>query len=147
MYQSSIFGRFARWTAQATGRPSAFGLALAGIVVWAALGPIFRFSDTWQLVVNTATTVITFLMVFVIQNSQNRDSQSLQIKIDELIRALEGPHNALLDLEELDEVDLIRIRRHYADLAKQARSNLLQGLADTGVIPLDLDDTDAAPKR
>lgn len=147
MQKGTIFGRFARWTSRTAGRPKTFSLAVCGILFWAALGPIFHYSDTWQLVVNTATTIITFLMVFVIQNSQNRDTQSLQIKIDELIRALEGPHNALLDLEELEESDLNRIREHYGTLAKAARENLARGLADTGVIEVALNETNSKRRR
>src|SRR5437667_5950455 len=97
------FQRFARASARAAGRPLAFGLALASIIVWALLGPLFHFSDTWQLVINTATTIITFLMVFLIQNTQNRDSEAMQLKLDELIRATGGCHNAVLDIEELSE--------------------------------------------
>ena len=131
MKSSSWFANFAKATSRATGRPSAFLLAGAVIVVWAITGPIFRFSDTWQLVINTGTTVVTFLMVFLIQNSQNRDSEALQVKLDELIRAIEGAHNALLDLEELEEDELDRIRAPYSKLAKSAREALRQGKADT----------------
>jgi low affinity Fe/Cu permease len=99
--------------------------------VWALTGPIFGFSDTWQLVINTGTTIVTFLMVFLIQNTQNRDSEAIQVKLDELIRAIEGAHNALLDLEELEEKDLDRIRKNYAKLAKQARADLKKGKFDT----------------
>lgn len=98
--------------------------ALGIILLWAITGPIFHFSDTWQLVINTSTTIITFLMVFLIQNTQNRDTEALQIKMDELIRAVENAHNALLDLEELDEDELDRIRKDYLDLAKKAREGL-----------------------
>ena len=104
-----------------SGRPMTFALAVAVITVWAITGPIFGFSDTWQLVINTGTTIVTFLMVFLIQNTQNRDTEALQIKLDELIRAVTGAHNALLDLEEMDEKDLDRIRDAYEELAAEAR--------------------------
>jgi len=113
------------------GRPVSFILALLIIIVWASTGWFFHFSDTWQLVINTGTTIITFLMVFLIQNSQNRDSQAMQLKLDELIRAVEGAHNALLNLEELTENDLDRIRMRYIDLAKKAREELQKGGIDT----------------
>jgi low affinity Fe/Cu permease len=117
----SFFTKFAKWTAKMSGRPMTFALALAVIIVWAISGPIFGFSDTWQLVINTGTTIVTFLMVFLIQNTQNRDTEALQIKLDELIRAETGAHNALLDLEEMDEKDLDRIRDAYEKLAAEAR--------------------------
>jgi low affinity Fe/Cu permease len=98
-----------------------FMIALGIIVAWAATGPLFHFSDTWQLVINTGTTIITFLMVFLIQNTQNRDTEALQIKLDELIRSLEAAHNDLLDLEELDDEELELIRKDYLQLAKAAR--------------------------
>jgi low affinity Fe/Cu permease len=114
-----------------TGRPATFALALAVILVWAVTGPLFKFSDTWQLVINTGTTIVTFLMVFLIQNTQNRDSEAMQVKLDELIRAMTGAHNALLDLEELEERDLDRIRANYERLAQQARAKLGEGQIDT----------------
>jgi low affinity Fe/Cu permease len=129
---NSWFSIFAKKAARASGRPSAFLCAAGLIVVWLVTGPLFGYSDTWQLVINTGTTVITFLMVFLIQNTQNRDSEAMQIKIDELIRVVEGAHNALLDLEELEEKDLDRIRKSYSDLAKKARARLREGVADTG---------------
>ena len=98
--------------------------------VWLVSGPIFHFSDTWQLVINTATTVITFLMVFLIQNTQNRDTEAIQIKLDELIRSTRGAHNALLDLEELDDECLEEFRKRYGDLAKLARSKMEEGELD-----------------
>lgn len=129
---NSWFTAFAKKTSVATGRPSAFMLAGAVILAWVVTGPIFHYSDTWQLVINTGTTIITFLMVFLIQNTQNRDSEALQIKLDELIRAHDGAHNALLDLEELEDVELDRIRRGYSKLAKKAREELRKGISDTG---------------
>jgi len=120
----SWFSRFAKKTARASGRPSAFGLAVVVILVWAVTGPLFHFSDTWQLVINTGTTIITFLMVFLIQCTQNRDSEAMQVKLDELIRAIKGAHNALLDLEELEEDELDRIRDKYTKLAEEARKDL-----------------------
>ena len=97
---------------------------LYGRAVWALTGPLFGFSDTWQLVVNTATTIVTFLMVFLIQNTQNRDSEAMQVKLDEIIRAMEGAENALLDLEELEDEELDRIRKDYLGLAERARDEL-----------------------
>ena len=121
---TSAFTHFAKWAARATGRPGAFiGTALI-IVLWGLTGPIFDFSATWQLVINTGTTVITFLMVFLIQNTQNRDTEAMQIKLDELIRAVESAQNTVLDLEELDEDELDRIRAEYEELAKKARQKL-----------------------
>ena len=128
----SWFTRFAKWTAHAAGRPVTFALAAGVILVWAITGPLFGFSDTWQLVINTGTTIVTFLMVFLIQNTQNRDTEALQVKLDELIRVTEGAHTALLDLEELDERQLDLIRAGYGELAKQARENLKRGQVDTG---------------
>jgi len=133
MKQTSTFTRFANLTASAAGHPQSFVLACLIIVVWGATGPIFGFSDTWQLVINTGTTIVTFLMVFLIQNTQNRDSKAMQLKLDELIRATEGAHNALLDLEELTEEDLNRIRTLYIALATHARSDLARGLLDTDI--------------
>jgi low affinity Fe/Cu permease len=134
---TSRFTRFAKWTAHATGRPSAFVCAASIIVVWGITGPIFGFSDTRQLVINTGTTVVTFLMVFLIQNTQNRDSEAIQVKLDELIRGMESAHNALLNLEELDEDELDLIRSDYVKLAEDARNALHQGRSDTGVPGVD----------
>ena len=117
----SRFTSFAKWTAHITGRPMTFILAACTIVVWGVSGPLFGFSDTWQLVINTGTTIVTFLMVFLIQNTQNRDSEALQIKLDELIRSLENARNETMDLEELDEAELDRLRDSYEALAQQAR--------------------------
>jgi low affinity Fe/Cu permease len=128
----SWFNRFAKWTAKVSGRPSAFGIAAAVILVWICTGPLFGFGDTWQLVINTGTTIVTFLMVFLIQNTQNLDSEAMQVKLDELIRAVDGAHNALLDLEELEEDELDSIRSRYRRLAERAREDLRQGSEDTG---------------
>ena len=113
------------------GRASTFSLALGVILVWIVTGPLFGFSDTWQLVINTATTIVTFLMVFLIQNTQNRDTEAIQIKLDELIRATAGAHNALMDLEEMDEALLDQFRTKYQLLAKSARGKLAIGELDT----------------
>jgi len=129
----SWFSRFAKWTARTTGRPAAFLVAAFVIVAWAATGPLFHFSDTWQLVINTGTTIVTFLMVFLIQATQNRDSEAIQVKLDELIRSIQGAHTALLDLEELEEEELDRIRGEYCRLAERARRDLRSGKYDTGV--------------
>jgi low affinity Fe/Cu permease len=116
-------------------------LAGAIIIVWIVTGPLFHFSDTWQLVINTGTTIVTFLMVFLIQNTQNRDSEALQVKLDEIIRAIDGAHNALLDLEDLEEDELDRIRVNYSTLAKEARAELRQGISDTGSTEMDKKDS------
>src|SRR4051812_16763705 len=132
MYRHAFFGRFANWAARAMGHPLAFVLAVLVILGWAVTGPFFGFSYTWQLVINTGTTIVTFLMVFLIQNTQNRESAAVQLKLDELIRAQQGAHNALLDLEELEEAELEQLRMSYETLAQEARTDLQQGLVDTG---------------
>lgn len=109
-----------------------FGLAVFVIAGWAVTGPMFGFSDTWQLVINTSTTIVTFLMVFLIQNTQNREAVATQIKLDELIRATRGAHNVLLDLEELEETELLEVHRRYRELASRARAELEHGGEDTG---------------
>jgi low affinity Fe/Cu permease len=131
------FGQLAKWVAHQAGHPFAFGMAGLLIVVWLISGPLFGFSDTWQLVVNTGTTIVTFLMVFLIQNTQNRDTGAMQAKLDELIRAIEGAHNALLDLEELDEGEIERIRKDYRQLASDARKRLAAGDSDTDCRDID----------
>mgnify|MGYP001765558274 CR=1 FL=1 len=130
--KTSVYTRTARWIAQLSGRPVTFLLAVAAIVVWLVTGPIFGFSDTWQLVINTATTIITFLMVFLIQNTQNRDTTAMQLKLDELIRATKGAHLSLLDLEELEERDLQAFVKQYEELAALGRAQLDKGKPDTG---------------
>src|SRR5881396_1644756 len=132
LYRASHFSRFARWAALMLGNPVAFMVAVVIIVAWAITGPLFHFSDTWQLIINTATTIVTFLMVFLIQNTQNRDTEAIQLKLDELIRSTRGAHNALLDLEVLEEDTLDAFRAKYAALASAARTQLDRGLEDTG---------------
>ena len=121
---ASLFTRFSKSTARASGHPIAFGIAAGTILVWAVTGPIFKYSDTWQLVINTATTVVTFLMVFLIQNTQNRDSEALQIKIDELIRCVDGAQEALMDLEEMEEREIHEVRKRYRMMAEEARRTM-----------------------
>lgn len=132
MHPRTYYANFAKATSRWCGRPSTFVLALLVIAAWLVTGPLFGFSDTWQLVINTGTTIITFLMVFLIQSTQNRDTEALQIKLDELIRATRGAHNALLDLEELEEETLDAFRQRYQGLARSARSELSRGESDTG---------------
>jgi low affinity Fe/Cu permease len=132
MRSATWYSRFAKAAAHFCGRPRVFTLAVAIIAAWLVTGPIFGFSDTWQLAVNTGTTIITFLMVFLIQNTQNRDTEAIQLKLDELIRATQGAHNALLDLEELEEENLDVFKSKYQALAAAARSQLEQGRLDTG---------------
>jgi low affinity Fe/Cu permease len=131
MKNAAWYSQFAKNTAHFCGRPRVFAIAVGVILVWIVTGPFFRFSDTWQLVINTGTTIITFLMVFLIQNTQNRDTQAIQLKLDELIRATAGAHNALLDLEELEEENLEAFRTKYQALASAARARLSSGLGDT----------------
>jgi low affinity Fe/Cu permease len=131
--KNSWFACFAKKAARSMGHPAAFATAVLIVIVWACTGPLFDYSDTWQLVINTGTTIVTFLMVFLIQNTQNRDSDAIQVKLDELIRATEGAHTALLDLEELDSKQLEKIREDYEKLAEKARQDLSKGRKDTGV--------------
>ena len=129
MKKPSTFARFAKITAHLSGRPSTFLLASGLVVLWLVTGPIFGFSETWQLLINTGTTIVTFLMVFLIQNTQNRDTAAIQIKLDELIRVTKG-HNALMNLEELEEEELEQFRAKYANLAAAARQKIKLGELD-----------------
>src|SRR5205823_7127518 len=126
-WMNDMFRRFAHAVSTAVGRSYAFFIACAIIIAWAASGPFFHYSDTWQLVINTATTIVTFLMVFLIQNAQNRDNEAIQLKLDELIRATEAAHNAFLDVEEISEPELDRIKSNFGQLAKKARDDVRSG--------------------
>ena len=121
MIGDRLFIRLAKAASRFTGRSLCFVLALGVILAWAVTGPLFGFSDTWQLVINTGTTIVTFLMVFLIQNTQNRDTEAMQIKLDELIRVTRDAHNALLDLEELGDQEIEAFRARYLALARRAR--------------------------
>ena len=122
-----FFTRLTKATAHLAGRPATFAVVVAMVLAWAAAGPFFHFSETWQLTINTGTTIVTFLMVFLIQASQNRESEAVQIKLDEIIRALDAANNELLDLEEMEEEDLVKLHRNYLDLAERAHRALRKG--------------------
>jgi low affinity Fe/Cu permease len=132
VYHDTRFDRFAKWASRTAGHPATFAVAVLVLLLWATSGPIFGFDNTWQLAINTGTTIVTFLMVFLIQNTQNRDSAAMQLKLDELIRAIDGAHNGLLDLEELSGEDLARVRAGFEALARESRENLKRGIRDTG---------------
>src|SRR3989440_6049540 len=134
----SWFTRLAKETARWSGRPISFLLAFLIVVVWLTLGPIFHYSDSWQLVINTGTTIVTFLMVFLIQNAQYRDAEAVQVKLDELLRVTRGAHTALLSIEELEDHELDHMHQMYEALALKARQELRSGRVDTGVSPIDL---------
>jgi low affinity Fe/Cu permease len=131
MKSISWYNKFSRTAALAAGRSITFTLACIVILLWISTGPLFHYSYTWQLVINTATTIVTFLMVFLIQHTQNRDAEAVQIKLDELIRVTKGAHNALLDLEELTEQQQDHFRDKYEEIARAAQRNLLAGEPDT----------------
>ncbi|MDD2382735.1 MAG: low affinity iron permease family protein [Sulfurospirillaceae bacterium] len=133
MNSKTWYANFTKKFAKLTGKSLTFVLSILLIVVWLISGPFFNFSDTWQLVINTSTTIITFIMVFLIQNTQNRDTEAIQVKLDELIRATKGAHNALLDLEELEEDQIDLFREKYETLATKAREQLTRGEEDTDI--------------
>jgi len=141
MSTGSWFARFAKATARVSGHAGTFGLAVLVILAWATTGPLFHFSDTWQLVINTGTTIVTFLMVFLIQNTQNRDSVAMQIKLDELLRALKGAETAMADLEDLTEAELDAFKKHYSELAAAARAKM----RGEGLLPF-VEHSDAMPR-
>jgi low affinity Fe/Cu permease len=134
--QANAFLRFSKAIANFTGHPYTFIFALVVLAVWAITGPIFNYSDTWQLVINTGTSVVTFLMVFLIQNTQNRDTAAIQIKLDELIRISHGAHNVLLDLDDLSDEEIRDIQASYRALADKARAAMERGRHDTGCPPV-----------
>lgn len=133
----SWFTRAAKWASRTAGRPSTFIAAVGIILLWAITGPLFDFSDTWQLVINTSTTIITFLMVFLIQNTQNRDAEAVQIKLDELLRAVETARTTMIDLEELDDEELDAIREDYLKLARRARTKVKREKDDSVVLEVE----------
>jgi low affinity Fe/Cu permease len=124
MSGQSQFSRLGRWAARMAGQPTAFLIAVVVVVVWGLTGPLFGFSDTWQLVINTGTTIITFLMVFLIQCSQNRDTVAVQVKLDELIRAIKPAKNTVIDLDHLDDKQLELLLEKYHHLAREARDKM-----------------------
>ena len=130
VYWNTRFDHFARSWSRLTGKPLAFNIAILVILSWIITGPLFGFSDTWQLIINTATTIVTFLMVFLIQHTQNRDTDALQVKLDELIRAIEGANNELLDLEEMEEEELAILRKQYVELARISRQRKAKQKSD-----------------
>ncbi len=142
----SWFTRAAKWASRAAGRPSTFIGAVVIILLWAITGPLFHFSDTWQLVINTGTTIITFLMVFLIQNTQNRDTDALQIKLDELLRAVDAAKNTMIDLEELDDNELEAIREDYLKLARKAHAKIKRS-KDGVVLEIENEGGEAKPAK
>ncbi len=137
--KKSFFVGFSEVIASLAGHPAAFLSSIAIVVLWGITGPFFKFSDTWQLIINTGTTIVTFLMVFLIQNTQNRDTKAIQLKLDELIRATPGAHTVLLDLEHLSERELCEIQSKYEDIAAEARKLLHAGKSDTHIPEVILD--------
>jgi low affinity Fe/Cu permease len=127
MKSNSLFFRFSKCASHKTGEPAAFGLAMGVIVVWILTGPMFHYSDTWQLIINTSTTVVTFLMVFLIQNTQNRDILAVHLKLNELIRAIRGANNAIIEIEELSEEELLVIDEKYKELVHQTVQEARKG--------------------
>ena len=129
----SGFSRFVQWVSSHSGRPSTFILAVLAIVVWALTGPFFGWSETWQLVINTGTTIVTFLMVFLIQNTQSRDTEAIHLKLDELIRANREARNQFLDLESLSEAELASLREGFLSLCRQQQEKRREASVPSGV--------------
>ena len=147
MQSTAWYSRFAKSAARFCGRPRVFVFALAVILAWVVTGPLFHYSDTWQLVINTGTTIITFLMVFLIQNTQNRDTEALQIKLDELLRAMDSAHNTMIDLEELDDEELEAIRKDYLKLARNAHARVKRDKDNNVVIEVEEEDGNSKTKK
>ena len=122
----AIFDRFARWIERQVGSPVSFGLAIAAVVIWAVTGPVFGWSDTWQLVINTGTTIVTFLMVFLIQSTQSRDTRAIHLKLDELIRVNQQARNSLLNLEDLSEAEIEQVKKTFDRLVRRDQPNTNQ---------------------
>ncbi len=139
MARTSWFTTAAKSVSRFTGGALCFGLAVGSVLAWAITGPLFAFSANWQMVINTGTTIITFLMVFLIQSSQNRDTEAIQIKLDELIRATHGAQNALMGLEELEPEDLAKFRKSYTDLASRAKDTADQDVSTVGTPKVELE--------
>lgn len=137
--RTSLFSRFAKWTSYAAGHPITFASAVFIIFLWALTGSLFNYSDTWQLVINTGTTIVTFLVVFLVQNTQNRDSAAIQLKLDELIRSMNGAHNSFLDIENMTDQHIMQIKERFEKLAQNAREDLKGGLKDIGTPDVDVD--------
>ncbi len=129
---SQAFNKAAQWAAFSAGKGSVFALALGAVIIWAATGPLFGYSQTWQLVINTGTTIVTFLMVFLVQNTQNRDTTALQLKLDELIRVTKDARPALLDLETLPQEELGELQEGYKQLARKSQRSGQGRAADDG---------------
>lgn len=136
---TTLFSRFAKWTSYAAGHPVTFTSALFIILLWALTGSFFCYSDTWQLVINTGTTIVTFLVVFLVQNTQNRDSAAIQLKLDELIRAMNGAHNSFLDIENRTEEHIAQLKDRFEKLAQDAREDLKGGIKDIGTPEVEVD--------
>ena len=134
----STFVKIAQGVGEVTGHPMSFAVAFGLILAWAVSGPLFGFSDTWQLVINTGTTIVTFLMVFLIQSTQNRDTEALHLKLDELIRATEGAHLALMDIEKLDDDEFQAFRKMYDEIAQKAKKRLNEGGNDINCPDIDI---------
>jgi low affinity Fe/Cu permease len=145
--KDSPFSRFAKWVSRRAGHAVAFLLALGLIVVWAVSGPLFGFSDTWQLAINTTTTIVTFLMVFLIQNSQTRDAEAIHIKLDELIESTKGARRELLDLEEMPEEELHRLQQGYEAMAAEARRRHHRGRRSGRPTPFEQDQNERGSRR